>query len=207
MFDSPQHVLHVGGNLAQELDKMLTLYSNTLKSITYIECIPSVYEALQRRLAEAQTKTHVKLQAVCALVTDVDGKEYDFHISSNEGQSSSIFPPNFQEWAWDCVQFTGIIKLISTTIDTLVKQNQLEGGYDTLVLDTQGSELQVLKGMVSTLRSIHQIQTEFSKREFYSGGVLIRDLVKFLEDKGFELSYIEPGNHGDMVLTGKSNAC
>jgi len=200
MFDSPRHILHVGGNLAQGVEQLLALYSNTLESITYIECIPPVYEELMNHLKAVQPTTRVALKAVCALVSNEDGKECDFFISSNQGQSSSIYPPNSTEWAWDWVKFVGKIRLTTATIDSLRGQGILKGGYDTLVLDTQGSELNVLQGALSLLPEVTQIQTEFSMREFYSGGVLYPELLRFLHEKGFEEVYREPGDHGDMVL-------
>lgn len=201
MFDSPVHMLHIGGNLAQGLEENLAMYSNTLKSITYIECIPMLYEQLSAKLAEHQKQTHVVLKAVCALASDEDDKESDFFIANNEGQSSSMYPPNDKEWMWDWVSFLGKTRLRTITVDTLVKQGILREEYDTVVLDTQGSELNVLNGMLSILPKVMQLQTEYSKREFYKGGVLYDTLYAFLQAQGFSQVYCDLGDHGDMVLT------
>jgi hypothetical protein len=75
-----------------------------------------------------------------------------------------------------------------------------KNSYDTVILDTQGSELNVLQGALSLLPEVNQLQTEFSMREFYSGGVLYPELLRFLQEQGFEEVYREPGDHGDMVL-------
>ena len=200
MFDSPRHILYIGGNHGQELDALLTQNASTLESITYIEAIPEICERLQAKLESYATKTSVKLRAICALVSDMDGDEVPFYLSSNEGQSSSMFQPNPDCWVWDWVSFSGSITLKTVTIDTLIQQGILDGAHDTLALDVQGSELKVLKGLISILPVIQQIQCEFSKKEFYKGGVLLPELHEFLSEAGFEIVAMEQAEHGDMYL-------
>jgi len=53
-------------------------------------------------------------------------------------------------------------------------------------LDTQGSELEILKGAVATLKSCVGIETEVSFRQVYKDSDLFGDISLFLSEQGFE---------------------
>jgi len=53
-------------------------------------------------------------------------------------------------------------------------------------MDTQGSELLVLKGGLSLLKNFQYIKTEAADFESYKGCCLINDLSKFLNKLGFK---------------------
>lgn len=198
MLDAPKHILHIGANWGQETSDYIDSFKDSLESITYIECIPSVYT----RLVEHTSKyTHqVQIYTVEALVSDTVGTHVSFHIANNDCGSSSIYPPNPQEWAWKNVTFENEIQLTTTTCDALVENGTLHTKYDTLILDTQGSELNVLKGMSKILPHIQQAIVEFSRRPFYTGGVLLPELSYFLDANSLEPSYIPSGDHGDAIF-------
>ena len=72
--------------------------------------------------------------------------------------------------------------------------------YICLSMDTQGYELEILKGAVNTLEHIDYIFTEISNEEIYKGTALIEDLDEFLEPRGFkrvETHWQGKGNWGD----------
>jgi len=67
-------------------------------------------------------------------------------------------------------------------------------------MDTQGYELEILKGAVNTLEHVDYIFTEISNEEIYKGTALIEDLDEFLEPRGFkrvETHWQGKGNWGD----------
>ena len=71
--------------------------------------------------------------------------------------------------------------------------------YNCLSMDTQGYELEILKGAVNTLEHVDYIFTEISNEEIYKGTALIQDLDDFLEPRGFkrvETNWMG-GNWGD----------
>jgi hypothetical protein len=70
------------------------------------------------------------------------------------------------------------------TLDTLLGD---EDRYQAIVLDTQGSELLVLKGATRLLEKIQYVTTEAADFESYVGCARVDDLVKFLNDLGFKL--------------------
>jgi hypothetical protein len=60
--------------------------------------------------------------------------------------------------------------------------------YDALVLDTQGSELLVLKGAQELLSGFKYIRTEAADFESYKNCATVASIDEFLVDFGFKLS-------------------
>ena len=140
-------VIHVGANTGQEIK----LYAEHGLPVVWIEPIPEVFIKLKANLMG-----FTKQIAVEGLVTDFDDMEYQFHLASNNGASSSILELNLHKDIWPDVSFEQTIKLYSRTLPTLLKANQIDpAGYDMLVIDTQGSELLVLKGAEPSAKSLY----------------------------------------------------
>jgi hypothetical protein len=70
-------------------------------------------------------------------------------------------------------------------LDTILRADPRE--YEALVMDTQGSELLVLKGAKSVIPNFRYIKTEAADFEMYRGGAKADELVKFLADFGFSV--------------------
>lgn len=195
-------VIHVGANTGQEIQ----LYSKYGLSVIWIEPIPEIFETLQSNLIGIPKQIAIK-----GLVTDVDNAEYHFHVANNNGASSSILELNLHQDMWPHVTFEKTIKLYSKTLSSLLKENNTDiSKYDTLVMDTQGSELLVLKGAIPILQNFTYIKTEVSDFESYKGCCQLTDLQSFLSQHGFtELSRHKfatnpsVGNYYDIVYKKK----
>lgn len=171
-------VIHVGANLGQEKDT----YANRGLNVIWLEPIPEVFGRLQNSLEH-----YPKQRAFCHLITDMDNQKYTFQVSSNEGASSSIFSLAKHKEIWPDVTFTDAIELTSISLSTFVRQKQLNlNNYDALVLDTQGSELLVLRGAVEILRAFKFIKTEVADFESYTGGCQLSEMDSFLDAQGFQ---------------------
>jgi FkbM family methyltransferase len=170
-------VIHVGANSGQERD----LYAQYRLPTIWIEPIPEVYEQLVRNISGYADQC-----AFHALVTDVDGKSYEFQISNNAGESSSIFDLEDHRQIWPEVSYERRVTLKSITLASLVEQHAINmGRFDTLVLDTQGSELLVLQGAEPILRHIDQVRTEAADFQSYRGGARLVEISEFLSARGF----------------------
>jgi FkbM family methyltransferase len=66
---------------------------------------------------------------------------------------------------------------------------------DLVKLDTQGSELDVLRGAVRTLEGAVGVQTEVEFNRMYEAQPLFGDLDRFLRDHGFVLWHLENLSH------------
>lgn len=170
-------VIHVGANTGQEIQ----LYAKYGLSVVWIEPIPGVFETLKSNLIGFPSQI-----AIRDLVTDLENAEYEFHLANNNGASSSILELNLHQEIWPDVVFEKTIKLSSKTLPSILKINNINTSeYDMLVMDTQGSELLVLKGAVPILQSFSYIKTEVPDFESYKGCCQIDDLQSFLSNHGF----------------------
>jgi FkbM family methyltransferase len=191
-------VIHVGANYGQERE----LYHSCGVRVLWIEPIPEVFKILR-----ANIKNYPGQSAIQGLVTDQDDKEYQFHISNNDGMSSSILDLNRHKDIWPTVAYEKTIVLPSTTLATLLKRERIEPSrYDALVMDTQGSELLVLKGAVSILHNFKFIKTEVPDFESYTDCCQLHDIESFLNGLGYrELSRLkfaerpDGGSYYDIV--------
>ena len=172
-------VIHVGASGGQERD----LYAKFGQRVLWIEPIPQVFEVLSDNI-----KSYPLQRAVNRLITDRDEAEYVFHIANNHGMSSSILPLDRHRDIWPDVFFELQILLSSITLDTLLDGMAANfRDYEALVMDTQGSELLVLKGARKLLDRIKYVKTEAADFEVYSGCAKVVDLEAFLFDFGFDL--------------------
>jgi FkbM family methyltransferase len=170
-------VLHVGANFGQERE----LYSTYGLNVVWIEPIPEVFDRLKTVI-----NSYPNQKAFCYLVTDIDDKEYLFHVSNNEGQSSSIYDLADHKEIWPNVTYTKTITLKSITLSSLIKKEHLEmNKYDTLILDTQGSELLILKGAISLLPYIEYVKAEVADFESYVGCCKLSEIDTFFEEHNF----------------------
>lgn len=171
-------VIHVGANLGQERD----LYKQFDLDVLWFEPNPEIFSQLQQNISE-----YPKQKAYQFLITDRDDVLYDFNISNNEGQSSSIFQLYKHKDVWPTVHYVKNITVKSITLDTFMKRNGLDvSKYQKLHIDTQGADLLVLRGAVETLKSINYLQIEVSSLELYKGCCLENEVTQFLKLQGFK---------------------
>ena len=198
--DDVSGVVHVGANLGQERE----IYDAHGLNVVWIEPIPEVFARLNANLRGFENQ-----RAIQALVTDVDDKEYDLHIASNHGQSSSIFQLKRHKDIWPHVHYTTTVALRSTTLATLLKRERVDATrYQALVIDTQGSELLVLRGSIPRLRGFDYIKVEVADFESYEGCCRLSDIEAFMTAHGFKehsrkrfASVAEVGSYFDIVYT------
>ena len=176
-------VLHVGANAGQERED----YARHALPVVWFEPIPELFETLRENIA-----AHPAQSAIQALVTDEHGKVYRFNVASNNGASSSILELGEHRTMWPDVSYTRTLSLTATTLDRLLEDGAIEGGaHDSLVLDTQGSELMVLKGAETLLESIRFVKTEAADFAAYEGCCTANDLREHLGARGFRQTFAE----------------
>ena len=127
-----------------------------------------------------------KQRAYRYLLTDQDEREYLFHVASNEGASSSILPLAKHREMWPEISYSNDITLKSTTLGSFVTKEGLDlAGFQALVLDTQGSELMILKGATTVLPQFRFVKVEVPDLESYAGCCLSSELGEFMSAHGF----------------------
>jgi FkbM family methyltransferase len=170
-------VIHVGANLGQERE----LHAAYGLNVIWTEPIPEIYNQLKTLIAPYPNQ-----RAFRYLVTDVDGREYLFHVSNKGGGASSIYDLAGHKELWPDVTYTETIAIKSITLPSLMRKERLDiAGYDVLVLDTQGAELLVLQGAASLLPHIRYVRAEAADFEAYAGCCKLDELDKFFQEHGF----------------------
>jgi FkbM family methyltransferase len=179
--DKCRGVIHVGANVGQERN----LYADRGLAILWIEPIPNVFATLVDNIREEPRQ-----RAINALLLDKDDVEHVFHVASNDGASSSIFDFHMHGDIWPEISYVADLRMRSSTLPSVLKREGVEPSeYDALVLDTQGSELLVLRGAEPILSGFRYIQTEAADFESYRDGALASQITSFMKEHGFVLSY------------------
>jgi FkbM family methyltransferase len=185
-------VIHVGANSGQERD----LYFRLNKSVIWIEAIPEIFLELEKNIAGYSNQ-----RALCALVGDRSQNEVLFNVASNNSNSSSIY--EFVNETYDGITMKSNLTLPMTRMAELLNSSDFSAN-NHLVLDVQGSELLVLKGMSEYLGLIQSMQVEVSTREIYKGGVSYYQLKDYLEFHGFmPLWEPRPDDHTNIIFCRK----
>lgn len=173
-------VIHVGANDGGERH----VYAKHGLRVLWVEPIPEVFARLQANIAGLPTQ-----RAVQGLVTDTDGAECELHISDNHGLSSSILDFKEHRAIWPEVAVSHTLRMRTTTLDALLRREGIDvNDYGALVMDTQGSELLVLKGAREALRRFKYVKTEAADFESYAGCCQVKDIDSFMADCGYRPS-------------------
>jgi FkbM family methyltransferase len=89
------------------------------------------------------------------------------------------------------------------SLDTLLADVRERFKHVFLKVDVQGYELEVLYGAEDFLSVVTGVQLEMSFVPLYVGGPVYRDIIAFMDQKGFDLYTIMPGfrdpNSGRML--------
>lgn len=167
----PKSCLHIGASHGEEA---VAYDVNGIKDVTWIEAIPEVFEKL---CVNVEKYGH---NCINACIHETSGLELDFNVSSNDGQSSSIYELGTHAEVHPDVVYTKKIKVITTRADFWVKE-----APDMINLDIQGAELLALKSM-RWLNDVKYIYTEVNEKELYKGCCLIGEIDEYLAQFGFK---------------------
>jgi FkbM family methyltransferase len=186
-------VLQVGANSGQEVPLFL---ANGVQKAILIEPLDGPFLALKQRCAGLSG--YALAQALCG---PKDDEEVDFHVASNNGESSSILKPtrHLQDHAW--VTFPQVLRLKTVTLDAVVTavasyRPEIARSTNLLYMDVQGAELKVLLGAAHVLKVVSHIYTEVGVGGSYEDDVELIDLLKFLRPHNFKLYDLQSEHFG-----------
>jgi FkbM family methyltransferase len=128
------------------------------------------------------------------LALGVEDTQTEINISENSCSSSILNILDTHTNAEKSASYIGkqniTIKTLDSFIDTLSFKTHKE---IYLKIDTQGFELEVLKGATKALTYINTIQLEMSLEPLYAQQALYNEVFTFLWQHGYTLIDIEPG--------------
>jgi FkbM family methyltransferase len=165
-------IIHIGANTGQERDT----YAGYRLPVIWIEPLPTQFEQLKQNI-----KAHPNQIAINALITDRDDISTILHISNNDGLSSSILDLSLHRDIWPDVHYVSDIAVNSVRLQTAISRAGLDiSNYDALVMDTQGSELLILRGLGEDITHFQYIKTEAADFESYTGCATVSEISEFL---------------------------
>jgi len=118
--------------------------------------------------------------------------ESEFHLYQSKGDSSALPPnPRYAELIGGprfAIEETIPVK--TTTLDSFFSANPGLPRPDMIKLDTQGTELDILKGAVKCLETCSLVEAEVEFFPMYKDQPLFHDVMGFMLDQGFELLHL-----------------
>jgi len=168
-------IVHVGAHTGQEYEEYLKNFGKI--PIFWFEPIPHIFDILRKNLKD---KPNTYLYNLALGKEEMDGEI--FIDNGNNGQSSSILKPKKHLDQFPHITFSqdDKIPIKIQKLDNIDTKNA-----NMLVLDTQGYEMNVLRGAKSKLFNIDYIFTEFNTIEMYEGCPTLEDFDLFLSKFGF----------------------
>jgi FkbM family methyltransferase len=94
------------------------------------------------------------------------------------------------------ITFSGTEEVQVDTLDNVIGRRR---GFTDLHIDTQGYELEVLRGAERTLRQIKRIEAEVHDPNTYVGAGSLEDIDDFLTERGFERTMLAEPGKDDMA--------
>ena len=180
-------VLHLGAHLGEEA---VEYEAAGARDVVWVEADPNVAVRL------ADTVRPFGQRSVQALVSDRDGDEVDFHVSTNDGRSSSMLRMKTHLREHPEITVTASMRMRTTTVDTLCEQLGIDD-VDLLTMDLQGAELLALRGAEGTLRTVRFVYTEVNVAELYEGCAQIDELDRQLAGFRRQETALTPHGWGD----------
>ncbi|MDT9340534.1 FkbM family methyltransferase [Trichodesmium erythraeum 21-75] len=188
----PEGIIHVGAHFGQEAPAYQAIGT---QCCVYIEPIPTAFEKLKCNVEKIPN--HFPIQALCS---DLDGQKVTFNVSAGDGQSSSVFPLGNIKRLYPRMRYIDELKLETRSLDRIITSEFPSHNFDLLVMDTQGSELNILKGSNGLLTTqLKYIYSEVSTEPLYQGSCNFEEITAFLKLYGFRLknAVFGPKNWGD----------
>jgi FkbM family methyltransferase len=141
-------------------------------------------------------------------VSDRDGTA-QFHVTSNDGESSSLLVFGSHRDLFPDVEVQRTIDVPTRRLDSVLAEHGLEPP-DMLLIDVQGAEYQVLKSLPPTLlATVRLIYTEVSTERVYESAGLLADVEALLVPRFVNLGYaplrVDVPVHGNAVFAARDD--
>jgi len=151
----------------------------------------TAFEPDDRDISNFESQQNVKKVDFQNVALSDKGQELKLYLTLNN-VLSSIYEPdvNFLKKYPDTVagkgcQIIDVKDINSMTMDSFSHNNKKI--YDYLKIDTQGSELDILKGSEKTLKNIFCVEIEVEFQKMYRNQPVFSDVDIFLREMGFEI--------------------
>lgn len=163
-------------------------------SIVSFEPIRSIFEKLQKETVRYPDWTGENF------ALGSEDSEAEINVAGNAGGSSSMLNmlPTHENVSPEA-RYVGKEKIVVKKLDSVFSNYYKEGDNILLKIDTQGFERNVLEGAEESLKKVRGIQIELSLLELYEGQMLYREMIEYLEKRGFKLYSLENGFYDKKI--------
>jgi len=197
----PRFVVDVGANIGQTLEAFLSWWPSA--HCLSLEPLPDVFAELQ----DVVTKYSGRAEAINCGVSSRPGK-LALHASKTQSTASSFHklnksaetvqahrglrstPSYFEIGAEDSYEVEVLVESLDDILTSSKNKSAIwfnRNGIDVLKMDTQGWELEVLRGATEVLKHTKVVLTEWEFDDIYGQPPPIHELDKILSDAGFRL--------------------
>jgi FkbM family methyltransferase len=141
-------------------------------------------------------------------IAERDGSA-DFHVTSNDGESSSLLAFGTHSELFPEVQVARKIRVPTRRLDSVIEEHGLEPP-DVIVVDVQGAEFLVLRALASGLLArVRLIYAEVSTERVYESAGLLPDIEALLAPRFVNLGYAplrsDVPMHGNAVFVARDD--
>ena len=189
-------VIQAGANDGEEMENFIRM---GIDNLIAFEPLTSAFDILQERYGDKVACFKLGLHDADKMetlqVTDIDGKGSSIYETEwehpevkrnwNQGQAAIVGTEEIE-----LVQFKTWAKQYNNKMHTDERGNKHLidlAQYDTLQLDTQGNEMEILLGMGGWLKQFKYLCIELSVTPVYKGETPGHQVAAWLEGKGFIL--------------------
>lgn len=184
-------VIHVGAHLGAEFPYYEE--AGILRQI-WVEPIPDIYEKLIEKLPRRDT-----IRTFMVACSNSVGRQRMVISGNLQSQTSSLLNLKKQVELYPTQRQVGELEVDVTKLDLLLEENEINPrDYDLLVVDTQGSELDTLKGGVKALAHMEFVVAEVGTIELYEGMALLGEFDDWMRGQGLDrvgALWFGPGRH------------
>jgi FkbM family methyltransferase len=171
-------VIHIGANEGQEREHYKKYGIN---NVLWIEADPFVFKKLKKNLLNYENQ-----YAINYLILDKK-QRIQFNISNAKGNASSVFDLLEHKQMYPEIKFKKKIMIQGHTFKSIIKKENINiKKYQALILDTQGSELLILKGAKKILNNFKYIKLECANFEIYRNCPSEKEISLYLLNYGFQ---------------------
>lgn len=171
-------VIHVGGHLGEEYP----LYKQAgAKTVAFLEPVPHIFRELEVLFGKHPDVVLIPKAA------GAQNETREMHVNRGSGESSSFMTPTpLYDGHFEAERMV----LNVVTLDSLMPTLAQSSDFNVLVTDTQGFDMEVLKGATATLKQIDYVYTEVSQGHYVNEPQL-DEFDAFLAPFGFSRAAFE----------------
>ncbi|MFA5306182.1 MAG: FkbM family methyltransferase [Candidatus Babeliales bacterium] len=190
-------IIEAGARDGNDSIKMAKFWSQG--QVHSFEPVPELYMKVKQKV-----KNYRNISSYQCALSNKEGTA-DFYVSSfkktpnDPSASSSLLKPAKHLDVCQNIIFKKKISVETTTIDNWAKKNSIDH-IDFIWLDTQGSELSILKSSPHILKTVRAVFTEVEFIEAYENQPLFKDVRDWMESNGFTLVAVRMHNWYADVL-------